>query len=145
MSFVQAFPATVLIAVATTLAFAEDKKIDPATLKDKVTIDLGKKLFVQFTNKDDVLTKPKTVKKSAESPPTVQFDFRDQDGSPILITKNPFKKDMTFRALARRKGRKDYNETSIVPVKAGIFSLELWQEPLEELVLFDFKLVEEEP
>jgi hypothetical protein len=32
-----------------------------------------------------------------------------------------------------------------VPVKAGLFSLELWQEPIEELVLFDFKLVAEKP
>ena len=64
----------------------------------------------------------------------------------ILATKNPFPKDLKFRALMRLKGRKGYSETSIVPVKAGLFSLELWQEPdPEELVLFEFKLLDDKP
>jgi len=57
-----------------------------------------------------------------------------------LSTKNPFTKDRRSGPSARHKGRKAFFETSIVPVKAGLFSLELWREPIEELVLFDFKL-----
>ena len=47
---------------------------------------------------------------------------------------------MKFRALARIKGRKDYFETSIVPVRSGLLGIEVWQDEIEELVLFDFQL-----
>jgi hypothetical protein len=122
-----------------------DKAIDPSTLKNKVTIGLDKKLAVQFRQKGDSLSDPKLVEKVVNDPPTVSFDFRKQDDMLILTTKNPFKKDLKFRAAARLKGRKEYFETSIVPVKAGLFSFELWQDPFDELVLFDFKLVDEKP
>ena len=36
-------------------------------------------------------------------------------------------------------------QTSIVPVKSGLFGIELWQDPIEELVLFDFKLTDGKP
>jgi hypothetical protein len=61
----------------------------------------------------------------------------------MLTTKNPFAKDFVFRAAAKYKGRKTYIETSIVPVKAGIFGIETWRDPIEELLLFEFKLVDE--
>ena len=126
-------------------AAVPDKAIDPAALKDKVTISVGKKLVVQFKQAVDALTDPRVVAKPADDPPTVSFDFRNQNDMIILSTKNPFRKDLQFRALARHKDRKDFFETSIVPVKAGLFSFELWQEPIEELVLFEFKLVDDKP
>jgi hypothetical protein len=44
----------------------------------------------------------------------------------------------------RLKVRKEYFETSlIVPVTVGIMGFETWQDPVEELVLFDFKLTDE--
>lgn len=129
-----------LLATLPTAAAAPDDRIDPATLKDKVTIKLGKKLFVQFEQKGNALTHPKAVEKPTDQPPTPTFDFRKTDDSLILMTKNPFSKPLKFRALARLKGRKDYFETSIVPVESGLFGAELWRDPIEELVLFDFKL-----
>src|SRR4051812_42690182 len=135
--------AVVLLAAISTAAAAADDKVDPATLKDKVTINVGKKLFVQFEQEGDVLTRPKVVEKAADKPPTPTFDFRKMDDNLILTTKNPFSKDLKFRALARVRGRKDYFETSIVPVKSGLFGIEFGQAPIEELVLFDFKLAEE--
>ncbi len=131
--------ATIPIAVA-----SSDDKVDPATLKDKVTIGLGKKLVILFELKGNSLSNPKVVEKPRDKPPTPSFDLRKMDDNLILTTKNPFQKDLTFRALARLKGRKDYFETSIVPVKSGLLSFELWQDPIEELVLFEFKLMDEE-
>src|SRR5437763_1386465 len=108
--------AAVLLAAISTAVAAADDRVDPATLKDKVTISLGKKLFVQFEQKGHVLTRPKVVEEAADKPPTPTFDFRKMDDNLILATKNPFSKGLKFRALARHKGRKDYFETSIVPV-----------------------------
>ena len=114
---------------------------DPATLKDKVTIAVDKTLLVQFEAKADALTQPKIVAKLADKPLTTTFEFKTMGDNLVLSTKNPFPQDLKFRALARLKGRKNYFETSIVPVKSGLFGLELWQDPIEELILFDFKLV----
>jgi hypothetical protein len=137
--------AALLTAAVATAAAPPDKPVDPSTIKDKVTIKLGQKLAVQFEQQGDALSRPRGVEKAADKPPTVTFDFRKQNDMLFLITRNPFAKDMKFRALARHEGRKDYLETSIVPVKAGLLSFELWQEPIEELVLFDFKLLDEKP
>jgi len=126
-------------------AEAARKTIDPSTLKDKVTISLGKKLAVQFEQKGNALSHPKVVKEPTKTPPTILIDFEKNDENLMLTTQNPFPKDLKFRALARLKGRKNYFETSIVPVMAGIFSAELWNEPIEELVLFDFKLTNSPP
>ena len=135
--------AILLIAIPATIAAGDDKP-DPAKLKDKVTIAVGKKLVVQFEQKGDALRNPKVVEKPGDKPPTPTFDFIKKDDNLILSTKNPYPKDLKFRALARLKGRKDYFETSIVPVKSGLFGIELWQDPIEELILFDFKLVDKE-
>ena len=128
-----------LIAIPTAVG-AKDEVPDPAKLKDKVTIGVGKKLVVRFEQEGDTLSHPRVVETPGDRPPTPSFDLRQKDGSVILSTKNPFPKDLRFRALARLKGRKDYFETSIVPVKGGLFGIELWQDPIEELTLFDFKL-----
>ena len=119
--------------------------VDPATLTDKVTIAVGKKLLVQFERKGDALSRPQVVEKVLDEPPTVTFDFLKQGDMLILATKNPFPKDLKFRALARVKGRKAPFETSIVPVKAGLLGFELWQDPIEELILFEFTLIDEKP
>ncbi len=141
MSIARTFKVLLFTVAATAVASAGDK-VDPAKLKDKLTIEPGKKLVVQFQQSGNALTDPKEVKNPTEKPPTPTFDFRKMGDNLILVTKNPFAQDMQFRALARVKGRKDYFETSIVPVKSGLLGLELWQDPIEELVLFDFKLTD---
>ena len=134
--------APALLVLAALAARAETPP-DPATLKDKVTIAVGKKLFVQFERKGEVLTRPKVVEAASKEPPTVSFNFIKQGDMLILATENPFSKDFKFRALMRVEGRKALAETSIVPVKPKLVNFELWQDPIEELILFDFKLIDE--
>ncbi len=132
----------ILLTTIPTTSTAPGDKVDPAKIKDKVTIALGKKLVVQFEQKGDVLSRPTKVEKPRDKPPTPTFEFSKVGENLILTTQNPFPKDLKFRALARLKGRKEYFETSIVPVERGIFGAEVWRDPIEELVLFDFKLID---
>lgn len=134
-----------LIAVVTSATAAPDEPVDPAKLKDKVTIAPGKTLAVQFEQNGDALSSPRVVEKAEGKTPTVNFRFLNQGDTLILATRNPFPKDLKFRALYRLKGHKDYVETSIVPVKSGLLGFELWQDAIEELVLFEFKLVGDQP
>ncbi|WP_406698504.1 hypothetical protein V5E97_06440 [Singulisphaera sp. Ch08] len=144
MKLIRSLPVFLLVTVTTAVA-APDQAVDPSTLKDKVTIEVGKSIAVRFEQQGNTLTRPKIVEKAADQPTTLSLDFRKQDDMLILVTKNPFPKDLKFRALARLKGRKSYFETSIVPVKAGLLSFELWQDPIEELILFDFTLIDNQP
>lgn len=141
MSIARIF-AALLVVAATAAVASSDDKIDPAKLKDKLSIEPGKKLVVRFKQEGNALTDPKVVANPADKAPAPTFDFCAMGDNLVLATKNPFPKDLKFRALPRIKGRKDYFETSIVPVKAGLFSFELWQDAIEELVLFDFKLID---
>jgi hypothetical protein len=119
---------------------AAPKPLDPAQIKEKVTIKLDQKIDIQFSHKGGAISGPKVVEKPQAGSPTVHVEFSKRDDNLMLVTQNPFPKSLAFRALARYEGRKSYIETSIVPVGAGIFGVELWRDPIEELVLFDFKL-----
>ena len=121
------------------------KTVDPAPIKEKLSIKLDQKLDVQFSRKGEAISGPKVVDKPQAGVPTVHIEFKKQDEGLMLATQNPFPKSLAFRALMRYKGRTSYVETSIVPVGAGLFGIELWQDPIEELVLFDFKLVDDKP
>jgi hypothetical protein len=121
------------------------KTVDPATIKEKITIGVGSKIDVQFDQKGEVLSNYKVVENPKDKASIVHMEFTTQGPGLTLVTKNPFPKDLSFRAIARHKGRKTYIETSIIPVKAGLLGFELWQEPIEELVLFDFKLIDGKP
>jgi hypothetical protein len=116
------------------------KSVDPAQIKDKVSITLGKQIDVQFDQKDDALSEAKVVEKPDDKRPVVHIEFSKMNQDLMLSTQNPFPKDLSFRAAFRLKGSRAYVETSIVPVRAGIFGMEMWRDPIEELVLFDFKL-----
>ena len=61
----------------------------------------------------------------------------------LLTVENHYLKTLRYRVAMRLKGRKDYIETSIVPVMAGIFSGESWVDPIEDIILFEFKLTDE--
>jgi hypothetical protein len=134
-----------LVAAGSTAASCHAQTVDPAKLKDKVSIRVGQTLALQFDRKGDALSNPKIVKAVVENPPTLSLEFRDKGKMLWLAAKNPYSKSLRYRALARHKGRKSYFETSIAPVMAGLLGMEVWQEPIEELVLFDFKLIGEMP
>ena len=53
---------------------------------------------------------------------------------------NGFPRTLRFRCLRRLKGQQTYSETSILAIPAKLGDFESWREPIEKLVLFDFKL-----
>jgi hypothetical protein len=124
---------------------AAPKSVDPAKLEGKITINVEQKLDIQFSLEGDAISEPRIVNIPKPGSSTVHVEFTRMNGNLSLTTKNPFSKSLSFRALARNKGGKTYYETSIAPVNAGIFGLELWGDPIEELILFDFKLLADRP
>jgi len=118
--------------------------IDPATLKDKVSLALGAKGTIQFTRDGDTLTAPVLVKGAGQNQPGISVEFTKRPEFIALNLQNRLPKAIRYRAAVRLKGRKDFVETSlIVPVHAGLVSFETWQDPIEEIILFEFKLTDE--
>jgi hypothetical protein len=133
---------TAFIFVCAATAFAAPRdRIDPKALKDKVSLTLGTKGTIQFKRRGDSLTEPKLTKE-AQSKPGMGVEFKKEGQLLTLRVHNPFPKALRCRAAARLKGRREYLETGIFPVMAGLSSGRSWEDPIEEFILFDFKLTD---
>jgi len=116
------------------------RAVDVGPIKDKVAIKPGRPIDVRFQREGDALSAPEVLAGAKDGAEAVHFDLSKEGRGRTLATRNPFSKNLVFRAAVRHEGRASFVETSIVPVRAGLIGFELWREPIEELVLFDFKL-----
>ena len=114
--------------------------LDPSKIDDKVTITLGQTLTLQFQAQGDSLKTPKIVEQADQKQPSVTLDFDKHDDMLILHIKNGFSRTLRVRCLMHLKAQQAYAETSILPIPAGLGDFESWRDPIEELILFDFKL-----
>jgi hypothetical protein len=80
------------------------------------------------------------VKQLGPKQPGISLEFSAQGGMNILHIKNGFRQTLRLRCLMCRKGQRTYLETNVLPIPAGLGDFESWPDPIEELVLFDFKL-----
>jgi hypothetical protein len=137
------FTFVLLFAAATAFATPGDR-IEPKNLKYKIFLTLGSKGTVQFKQNGDRLTEPTLVKDPDWKQLGIGVEFRKEPKFLALALRNGLPKALRYRAAIRLKDRKEYVETSlIVPIRSGLISFEAWQDPIEELVLFDFKLTDE--
>jgi len=132
---------SLLCAVATA---APNDRIDLKDIKDKISLTVGSKGTIQFKQEGNVLTEAKLVKDADAKQPGISVELKKEPEFLGLMLKNGLPKALRYRAAIRLKGRKDYFETSLIlPVMTGLVSFETWEAPVEELVLFDFKLTDE--
>ena len=128
----------IVIALLTTPALAQT--LDPSKIDDKVAIKVGERLTIQFQTQGESLKMPKIVEQPDPKRPSMTLDFSKRDQMIMLHIKNGFSQTLRMRCLMRLTGRDGYVETSIVPIPAGLGDFEGWQDPVEEVVLFDFRL-----
>ncbi|MEY2576156.1 MAG: hypothetical protein QOF80_1643 [Verrucomicrobiota bacterium] len=105
----------------------------------KVTIKLGEKLTAHFEVDGESLINPTTGKGDRLAENSVALDFRLRDGRRVLFLRHSFSKSIRVTCLARLKGQDAYFETDLLPIPANVTNPELWSDPIEELVLFDFR------
>src|SRR4030095_13519866 len=107
----------------------------------KVVIQLGQKLEVAFELKDGIPIQPRTAKNGqSKKQNTLALDFHEEKAGRALYLSHYFQQTLRARCLARLKGYDTYFETDILPVQVNIIGREIWSEPIEELVLFDFRV-----
>jgi|GEM_PF-2419325 len=120
----------------------EEPVANLSNIKDKVAIKLGQHLSAQFEVKGDELLDPKITPAAKEKLDSLSLDFREDKRGRTLFLSHSFPRSMQARCLARLKGSDTYFETDILPVPAKTINPEIWSDPIEELVLFDFKLTD---
>jgi hypothetical protein len=125
-----------------THAFCETPP-DPSQLKDTVIVKLGESKKIMFHTQGDQLTEPKVTSQPDEKQPGVSLEFTLNEGVRMLSIQNGFSRGLRFRCLARLEGRKEYVESATHPLFPNFFSTEAFGDPVEELILFEFKLTDD--
>ncbi|UKB85437.1 hypothetical protein LF887_07395 [Chryseobacterium sp. MEBOG06] len=133
-----------------------------AIKKTEITIPIGKKLLLkthiegntingfEITDEQSISDKPdmmkvlKNFEKDKITDNSIEFTFCEAQmmNNPYFILKTVQKtgKQMTFKAKIRLKGSPLYSSTSIMPVGSNSLSLEQWQNNIDSIFLYDFKL-----
>jgi len=104
----------------------------------KVTIKPGEKLIAHFQVDGENLINPTTEKGDRPSENSCALDFRVQNGRRVLLLHHSFSQIIRVRCAARLKDQDVYFETDLLPIPPHLTNPEIWSDPIEELVLFDF-------
>ena len=120
------------------LAWAELPPEKPNT----VLIHPGEELYARFEESGTALKLASVSKeKDAQAQLIVKMDpFDKVEKMLILKVESKFKQTMLYKAEMRLLSKNRRQETSVVPVLAGLSSYEEWPHPIEELALYGFTL-----
>ena len=108
--------------------------------EDAITLKVGQVLYVTFTANGDNLGSPHTQSEPSTTDPMVTLQLTQEGSTRTLLITNGFAKSLTYRALARMRGRRRTFEPPVIPVRAGMQSIVTLGEPFDEMLLYDFKL-----
>src|SRR5262245_30413500 len=73
------------------------------------------------------------------SEPHISARMTAESGMTMLTVKNGTSSNLTYRALMRVPGAADWQETSIVPVMAGLLGIESWPHPIDAIAMFELR------
>lgn len=142
------------IATAAVAVAAPRKAIDPDTIKDKVRVTLGQQFHVKFAADGDRLLHPKIAERAGDDQATVGIKLQVTDATPFrvrgvatrpfLVVANGLERALSYRAVARLKGSKEFFQisTGVEPIAPGDQATKCWESGsrVEEVVLYRFTL-----
>lgn len=109
-----------------------------------IKLFMGDSILVEAKVGVNSLKDFKVVDKISDSSKTMVIRFTTEyfggEKSSLLKISNPFERTLNYKAKIKLFKREGFSETSIVPILPGIFSMEIWPDKLESIVLYDFKL-----
>ncbi len=113
----------------------KDGKLENFKLLNQTKVDKPADIINMFEN----------VKKQDIISNEIEFSFCYGDfmgdKNIVLITINHLEKPITFKAKIKYKGTQKYKETSILDKYPNVLSIEQWQDEIESIILYDFKIV----
>lgn len=122
--------------------YTSDRSNNQVVYGKAIKLFLGSKALIEVTIKDGEFASFQVVDTVRDSSRTLSFEFGHElmnikDNS-VLIVKNPFPKDYTYKAQIMVPHGRYYQETSTVPVFAKIMGIEMWGYPIDSIILWDF-------
>ena len=114
----------------------------PPEKPNTVLIHPGEELYAKFEESGTALKVVRISKeKNAEAQLIMKMGTFDKvEKMLILKVESKFKQTMLYKAEMRLLSKNRRQETSVVPVLAGLSSYEEWPHPIEELALYGFTL-----
>ncbi len=104
-----------------------------------ISIKIGESRRIQFEIDGAQLVNAK-VAPAADTKNSFLLEFRRQKADRILFLQHSFPETIRVKCMARLQGHDAYFETDLLPIPPNTINPELWSEPIEELVLFDFHI-----
>jgi hypothetical protein len=106
----------------------------------------GDTVFIEILQVDGKITDIKSVKENKNPDKTLEITFSQNlegkvHSGMMLKVKNPFKKDLSYEAMVRYMQSGKWEETSILPVKAGLWGYEMWPDVIVSIALNEWKLL----
>lgn len=119
---------------------------NPIVHKGWVSIFPGETLFVEADRDENRLVNLRAVKQMRDPDRTLELRFWQDKGKPDMFLKvnNPFSKAMKYHAVMMLLDSDKLYKTSSCPVLAGKIAFERWPHAIFELLLFDFRLIEDD-
>ncbi|MES2486164.1 MAG: hypothetical protein V4581_09505 [Bacteroidota bacterium] len=135
---------TLKLAVNNEQFYEENIDKTPYFVTDKVLqIFPGEKLFIETVIKADTIASMKVVKEIKFPERTITLDFKQEtDGNTHrrmqLEVENPFDQHLSYSANMFIVGRNEWVYTSIIPVFPKISGIEMWNNVIISLALYDW-------
>ena len=100
-----------------------------------INVLAGEEILVEFEDVDGVLSKARYVKTADKPERTISFHLEQTDEGTVLRVKNPFAKSITYDCVIQHYSEQRLRKTTIVPVRGGLTSFEMWPYPVAQVVL----------
>jgi hypothetical protein len=115
----------------------------PYVAEGYINILAGEEINVEFDEGAAGLSNARFVKEISAPEKTVTFKLsRTEDGT-ILSVKNPFSKKIIYKCLIQYYNSQNLRETSILPVESHLLGLEMWEEPIPQMVISEVRFFSE--
>jgi len=107
-----------------------------------INILAGEEVLVEFDDANGALANPHYVKIATKPEQTISFRLEQTDEGTILRVKNPFARNIIYDCLIQHYSEQRLRNTSIIPVKAGLISFEMWPYPVAQAVISNVRYVQ---
>jgi hypothetical protein len=129
--------AGLMLLLASTLAHAQT-----GSPLDIVTVKTGDEVWVTFTQSGTELTRPVALTSSPGPSSVVTIKLERTGPMRTLYITNGFAQPMRCKARVRFRGRAEHMEHEMGPIGAEEENVMTFNNPVEEIVLFEFRLLE---
>ena len=104
-----------------------------------INVLAGEEVNVEFDDGGGRLSNPRYVKAAAKQERTVSLRLEQTDEGAVLRVKNPFGKAIVYDCLIQHYNEQRLRKTSIIPVRSGLMSFEMWPYPVAQVVISNMR------